>query len=71
MDKKCKLCVNVFTLAILFKEENVDTKAWIRPASGLKKLRSGSRAKYLLPRNRQQASSISVCISESASHASL
>jgi hypothetical protein len=29
MDKKCKLCVSVFTLAVLFKEKNVDTKARI------------------------------------------
>ena len=71
MDKRCKLCVSVFPLAILFKEENVDTKAGIRSASELKKFRSGSRAKYLLSRNRQQASSISIRISESASHASL
>lgn len=43
MDKKCKLCVSVFTLAVLFKE-NVDTKAGIWPAIGLKKLRSESKA---------------------------
>ena len=44
MDKKCKLCVSVFTLAVLFKEKNVDTKAGIWPAIGLKKLRSESKA---------------------------
>lgn len=45
MDKKCKLCVSVFTLAVLFKEKNVDAKAGIWPAIGLKKLRSESKAK--------------------------
>ncbi len=45
MDKRCKLCLSVFTLAVLFKEEDVDTKARIWPAIGLKKLRSESKAK--------------------------
>lgn len=45
MDKKCKSCVSVFTLTVLFKEKNVDTKAGIWLAIGLKKLRSESKAK--------------------------